>query len=387
MEKSFLALSGLISALGVVLTLGAQSEGATNSVKPLAIEKIHFLIHPLLYRAPYRAREGDDPQAGTRYQRYVDYEKKVSQRWFDAIANMGPTEALVVGAGSCPKDLQDHVEKHLGPRGLVIVEDLINHPEQWNQLSPEAKAGLGQDFMAMYWRYGFAWTSDPLGQSVIARGWAERVKQMFKERNLTFDPKTVKAEGWGESFEGCVANYGRYLSTYLSLTNPIEDDFGMTVPDAPFLLTAKFVERVPLERGVRLYLWKAEDGLLIGFFQKSQAAIGEPSLFAQFPLAGLKLEVRSRMDRPMWPENLPAQKGSAADAMDRLLKKKQMPSWELKRQKEASTIVELNGQLKVPIPSTLIFDASYIFARDTTLADFRAALVNAKLVEEKGTHD
>ena len=387
MENRVVAVAGVGLLLGLVTTSGGQNKAGTNVVDPVRIEKIYFMIHPLLYRAPYRPQEGDDPRAATRYQKYVDYEKKVSQRWFDAIANMGPKEALVVGAGSCPKDLKEHVEKHLGPRGLVIVEDLINHPEQWNQLSPEAKAGLGEDLLAMYWKYGFAWTSHPLGQPVIARGWAERMKQIFKERNLTFDPKTVKAEGWGESFEGCVANYGRHLSTYLGLTHPIEDDFEMTVPDAPFLLTAKFVERVPLERGVRLYIWEAESGGLIGFFQKAQATIGEPSLFAQFPLGGLKVEVRSRMDRPMWPKNLPPEKGSAAEASANLLKKKRMPTWELKRQEEESTIAEVNGQLKVPIPGTLVFDASYIFAKDTTLADFRAALVNAALVEETKTRD
>jgi len=313
--------------------------------------------------------------------------KKISFRWFQAIGNMGPNEAVVVGAPNCPKDLEESVEKHLGPRGLVIKDDLIGHPELWQRLSPEAKADLGRDLLAMYWKHGFAWTSDPLGQPVIARGWAERVKEVFKQRGLTFDPRTVKAEGWGESFEGCVANYGRYMGTYLGLANPIEDNFEMTVPDAPFLLTARFLEKVVLGRNVRLYFWEAQDGRLIALFQNAQAAIGDPVLYAQFPLQGTSLEVRSRMDRPIWPKNLPPARGTAAEASALGLKKKRTPAWELKRQEEGSTATEVNGYLRVPVPTPWVPDVAYIFAEGTPLADFRTLLANAALVEETKDHD
>lgn len=387
MRQKFLVLARLGMVLGLVTLSCVQQKAESSSAEPVVIEKIYFLIHPLLYRAPYAPRDGDDPLAATRYQRYVEYEKKISQRWFEAISNMGPKEALVIGAGSCPRDLREFAEKHLGARGVVIQDNLISQPQLWEQLSQEGKVSLGRDLLAMYWKHGYAWTSDPLGQPVIALGWAERAKQIFKQRGLTFDPKTVKAEGWGESFEGCVINYGRYLGTYLGLANPIEDNFEMTVPDAPFLLTAKLLETVPLKRSVRLYLWKAENGQMVALFQKAQAVIGEPSLFAQFPLTGLKLEVRSRMDRPMWPKNLPPEEGSAAEAMARLLKKKRIPPWELKRQAAGSTSVELNGELKVPIPAPLVSDASYIFVQGSTLADLRAVLANAKLVEESKVQD
>jgi hypothetical protein len=384
MRKKFLAFSGLGVLLALVIVSGIQREPA-SSVKPVVIEKIYFMIHPLLYRAPY-AKAGD-PEGAERYQQYADYEKKVSSRWFQAIANMGPKEALVIGAPNCPKDLEESVEKYLGPRGLVIKDDLISQPELWQRLSPEAKADLGRDLLAMFWKHGFAWTSDPLGQPVIARGWAERVKEAFKQRGLTFDPGTVKAEGWGESFEGCVANYSRYMGSYLGLANPIEDNFEMTVPDAPFLLTARFLERVALGRNVRLYFWEAKDGRLIALFQNAQAAIGDPSLYAQFPLQGMSMEVRSRMDRPMWPKNLPPEKGSAAEAMALRLKKKETPAWELKRQEKGSTIVAVNGHLKVPIPTPWIPDVAYIFARGAALTDFRNVLANARLVEETKNQD
>src|SRR4051812_3607713 len=80
------------SALGLLLTVSMVScnkEKGMDSVKARQVEKIYFMIHPLLYRAPYAAK-GEDPAAAERYQRYADYEKKISSRWFQAIGNMGP---------------------------------------------------------------------------------------------------------------------------------------------------------------------------------------------------------------------------------------------------------------------------------------------------------
>jgi hypothetical protein len=349
----------------------------------LKIEKIYFLIHPLLYRAPAPEPTSEDPGSAERYEQYAEYERKISPRWFDSIAQMGPNEVLVVGAPGCPKDLEEHVTQHLGRRGLVIRDVLTNQADLWERLSPEAKTGLGHDLLAMYWKHGFSWTSDPLTQPIIARGWAERIKETFTRRGLTFDPATVQAEAWGESFEGCVANYARYLGTYLDLAHPIEDNFELTVPDAPFLLTARFLERVPLDHSVRLYLWECPDSRYVALFQKAQASLGEPSLFVKFPLNGMRLEVRSRMDRPMWPRNLAPAPGSAAEAMERRLKKKQTPSWELRRREKGSTILEEDGLLKVPVPAPWVPDIAYIFVEDSSLDEFRSALVQVQFVEER----
>jgi hypothetical protein len=350
----------------VACSFGSFTTVAGQNGKQL-VEKIYFMIHPLLYE-PLAA----DPARAQKVQKYIDYEKQVSKRWYDAIANMRQNEALVVGAPGCPQKLQDFIEEHLGTRGLIIRDNLISQPDLWNELSPEARQGLGHDLLAMYWKHGFEWTSDPLGQPVIARGWAERVKLAFRERGLTFNPATVQAESWGESFEGCVANYGRYLGSYLGLVRPVEDNFEMTVPDAPFLLTARFLERVPLERNVRLYLWEGQDGRLIALFLKLQSTIGEPSLYARVPVGNKRLEVRSRMNRPMWPKA----EGSAQ-------LKEGTPPWEVRRQQKASAITEADGRLKIPIPTPLVLDAAYIFAEGLPFPEFRAMLAKSSLFEER----
>ncbi len=306
---------------------------------PQEIDRIYFMVHPLIYES-----SAHKPEFAAKYQCYIDYEVKIKARWYEKMANMAPNEALVVFMG--PKKLEEDVNNTLGRRGLVVRDVIMQQPGLWDELlGPEAKMGLGRDLLATYWRNSFKWTSDAIDcQGIIARGWAERIKKTYAERNLVFDPETVQTEGWGESFEGCVANYTRHLGTYLGLANPIEINFEMTVPDARFLLTAELLERIPLERSVRLYLWEAEDGRLIGYFHKAFAAIADPPLYAQFPLGDMEIELRTGQDELQWP---------APDSSSE-------PSSE---------------QLKCAVPS------NYIFARGVELDDFRDALTSATFVE------
>ena len=312
-----------------------------------SIEKIYFMVHPLIYESL-----ADEPDVAAKYRCYIEYEKKIKARWYAAIESMPSNEALVMCTG--PKHLEEFVNTHLGPRGLVVRDAIVQQPELSEELlSPEVKMSLGEDLLAMFWRHGFEWDSNLLVRPVIARGWAERIKQTFAQRGLVFDPETVQAEGWGDWFDGCVAGYTQYLGPYLGLANPIEDNFAMTVPDARFLLTAKFLEMVPLERSVRLYLWKAKEGQLIAWFRKATKAIGEPSLYVQFPLGTMDIEVRRALGELLWPIR--------------------------------ETVVEwVDGQLKVPIQDP---GGPYIFAEDTSLNELRRTLVNATFVEGKITKE
>lgn len=381
-QRHFPVWSGLSLLLGLVTASSAPIKEARSSVEPVVIKKIYFMIHPFCYRVPRPAGYPDTPEGRGRWDQYVAYEKETSQRWFQKIAAMGPKDALVVCAArvGCPKDLREFAEAHLGPRA-VVIEDYLDAPgsDLREQLSPKAKMELGEELLAMFWRYGSGWTAQSSYLTVVARGWTARCQQIFQQRGLTFDPKTVRAEGWGESFEGCVANYCRYLGTYFELANSVEDDFGMTVPDAPFLLTAKFLERVPLAHDVRLYLWAAADGQLVALFQNAKATVGAPALYAQFPLRGLNIEIRNKRNSQLWPGNIPPANGSVAEALNR--KGKTFSTWDQRRRENESACVEHDGALKVPIP-ILETDLSYIIAHGTTLTDLRAVLANARIVEE-----
>ncbi len=384
MRKTLLVMPGLW--LGLVVASPGQTRGANDRAEPVVIERIRFLIHPFSYRIPRPSGYDGSPEARARWNQYVAYENATSQKWFQAIAGLGPKEALVICAArvGCPPDLRAHAEKHLGSRAVVIEEYLDQRSDFPDQLSIQAKMEIGEDVVAMYQKYGKEWTPQSLSVPIVARGWVERLHLVFNQRGLTFDPKTVRVDGWGESFEGCVANYARFLGPYLGLTKPIENEYEMTVPDAPFLLTARFLEKIPLERDVHLYLWEVADGQLVALFQKARTTVAEPALFAQFPLAGLKIELRDKTGRQVWPANLPHEKGSVAEAIARYNedRSQKIPDWEKRRRVQDSTSIVVDGELKVPLAVPLDSDVSYIFARGTTIAGLRAVLANAKLVEE-----
>jgi len=305
------------------------------------IERIYILVHPLCY----------EPQSGggefaAKYAEYIEYEKAVKARWYERIALFSAADILVVCGG--PSYFHEDILGKLGRQAMIVCDTIIHDPELWDTLlSSEAKKAIGRDLLAMYWKHQFNWQSDPLGQPIIARGWAERVMRTLQERNMTFDPDTVDAEGWGESFEGCVANYTRFLGTYLGLKKPIEDVFGMTVPDAGFLLRSELIEVVPLTECVRLYIWRAEDGRCIGWYHKALASIGEPSLFARFEVAEMRVEIHSRREI-LWPSR--------------------------------DSIIEwVDGDLKVPVRG-----AHYILARNVNAERFCKILSDAELLEEYG---
>jgi hypothetical protein len=236
----------------------------------------------------------------------------------------------------------------MGDRGIILQENIIAHRDLWDSLlTPDAKIGLGRDLMAMFWRSGFRWNSGPLVQPIIARGWAERIKSELDERGMSYDPASVRAEGWGESFEGCVANYTRYLGRYLGLSNPIEIEFEMTVPDARFLLRADLLERIALSHDVHLFLWKLHDGRLVGWFHRALVDIGDAPLFSRINVGRMRVEVVGKREL-YWPIR-------------------------------DSHVVWDDGNLVVPVE-----EDHYIIARETGKEEFRDALVGAELTEGAG---
>jgi hypothetical protein len=144
-----------------------------------------------------------------------------------------------------------------------------------------------------------------------------------------------------------VANYTRYLGRYLGLTNPIEIEFEMTVPDARFLLDADLLERITLSNDVHLFLWKLSDGRLAGWFHRALVSIGDARLFSRIRVDDMRVEVAGRREL-YWPV-----RDSHVD-------------WE-------------DGDLVVPVE-----EDHYIIARGAGEEEFREALSGAELAEGEG---
>ena len=310
-----------------------------TSSSPRQIERLCVLVHPLCYEP-----HAGEPDFVAKYADYLDYEGIVKQRWLDRISDMGDGDALVI-CGNAPNVLE-HARSVIGDRVFVVTDTVTHQPELWDTLlSDEAKAGLGHDLLAMHWRNGFGWDSNTVGQPIIARGWAERIRRTFEERGLAFDPATLQAEGWGESFEGCVANYTRYLGTYLGLTDPIDVRFDLCVPDARFLFDAELQGVVSMDRAVRCYLWTTGEAQ-IAWFHRAFAEIGDPKLTAWIAVDDMRIEVRDNRQL-LWPG-----RDSAVEMRD--------------------------GELGIPVG-----DRCYVCARNAGPDEFRAAM-SCATVTEKG---
>ena len=70
------------------------------------------------------------------------------------------------------------------------------------------------------------------------------IEGALRSRGFIFDKASVECEGFGESFEGCSMTWKSMLPHYLGLQNPIENNYELSVSDAPVLFNARFVERL-----------------------------------------------------------------------------------------------------------------------------------------------
>jgi len=98
------------------------------------------------------------------------------------------------------------------------------------------------------------------------------------------------------------------LSYYLGMANPFEKDFELSVSGTPFLITAKFIERISLPNNVRLFLWKGEDGRSICIFIRAASRLKDPQLYAYIPIDNYNLdnlELRGPSNEKWYPTYKP----------------------------------------------------------------------------------
>jgi hypothetical protein len=124
---------------------------------------------------------------------------------------------------------------------------------------------------------------------------------MLEERGYSFDPDAVIAEGWGASFDGCVTKYTLNLRRMLGLANVVEIDFGMTVPDARFLLDASWCECLPLGNGLRLFLFTI-GGSTVGLYSLTTSSLADRPAYTKLTGAPDAITVKSKQGIRLWPQ-------------------------------------------------------------------------------------
>lgn len=150
------------------------------------------------------------------------------------------------------------------------------------------------------------------------------------------------------------------LPHYMGLTNPIENDFELSVSGAPFLVTAKFRERISLSGDVRLFLWEGEDEHSIALFHRAKARLKDRQLFVHVPLKGFDLEVRGvAPDAKYWPIT----------------------------SSSPSAVRIYNGHLAAPVMAALRRNEAdaphYLIARGISFEDFRRRLINSEIIQRR----
>ncbi|NQU09766.1 hypothetical protein HQ590_03175 [bacterium] len=193
----------------------ASPEGTSVTLKRLV-----FLIHPLCYA-------GVSPREQDRQRRaYGRRERAVAAKWDHEIGRLGADAFLVMFAQQAADP------QH--PVGL---------------LAQHAGERLGRRFLAITRRGRFD------GASFAE--WTREFQDVIRQRGFRYDAQTVRSEGWGESFDGCVAGFAAFLSGTLRLATPVEVRFALTVPDMPLLVSARLLkrERLPVKQ-VRLFLFE-----------------------------------------------------------------------------------------------------------------------------------
>lgn len=323
------------------------------------ITKLHLLIHPFcyaIYEDTGEAFPSDPPFFDNgRFELYIEYERGLRTRWHDAISTMGPEDALVVlpiGSFKTQDDLERHARQCLGPRCIILPTNPFRPAEASPSNEQDFRMGVADDLLHAFQSRGYEWKLQDMKIAVDYRGQAWQVLAAFRDLGLCFDPATVDAEAWGESFDGCVTKWSNGLGTYLGLQKPVEKEFAMTIPDAPFLLTARFVERVHVSDVVRLFLFEETDSRPLGLFLKTGHHVWDRLLVVRLPADSAGMEVRRKTNERVWP---------AAE----------------------STLPIVDGAVEIPIyGGSYSDDPTYIFGEGIRMAEFRERLMALAIAEK-----
>ena len=283
------------------------------------------------------------------FRTYLEYERKVLAKWNEAISRLGSNEALVllpIGSSKSQRALEERAQNVLGARCVVVRATPSASGEFLPGVDNAFKAGVADDLMAAFQTRGYEWPAQDMKVAVFSRAYAREIESALREQGLAFDPETVRTEAWGESFEGCVTKWSNGIGAYLYLSNPIEKNFEMTVPDAPFILRSRFVECVPLANDVRLFLFEGREGHPIGLFLKASHRVWDRPFFVHLPADPQVFEVKKKMGKTIWP------------------------------------VEEAEGIVKVPVYGGSYSDEpTYIFGNRISLSAFRERLVEAVISE------
>jgi len=309
----------------------------TETTESVEIDKIYFLIHPTCWEHQVHAHTDEQFRAyledyiknggnASNWFTALNWERAVNKKQMQLISRFKPNEAMIIyPIGDSPPmlGLIEHAEECLGKRCVVLKRSGFVEPKVLHDMDEPIRHFLedeqmeGRDeFMAAFpdrWRddaiaeirqmcqiSGYDWNPGALKVVLGNRTWADEIAEEFAERNLTYDPQTVEAEAFGEGFEQCAMTWKALIPGYLGWTNPIENDFNLSVSGGQFLFDAELKDRSDLGDGIRLFIWERSHGIPVALYQQPAPQFAARQLHAYVPLDGVFLEAWS-LSKKAWP--------------------------------------------------------------------------------------
>ena len=359
-EPVTVALAAANSNDGLSDSKTAEVRGR-STVKRL--DKIYFLVHGFCYAE--MMRKMDAREITPLLEQYLDREKGCAEKWRSRLRALSPTEGLAVfpfsGAPDGPAAaFLDLAVSNLGDRCFIVTGATDRAPKT-NGI-PRAQATSAEDEATNLWN------KEERDMALHSQACSRQFNNMLADRGYAFDPATVAGEAWGASFDGCVTKYTVTLRRMLKLDKNIDINFGLTVPDAAFLLKAADVECVPMDHGVRLFLFKI-DRQFVALYTFTTHVVGDRAAWMTLRCDPKQMTVKSKQGIRLWPQpeayvlqNVPP---DSAEPPQQVVKFQ-------------------DGQLYVPVNAGFVYRLAkapaYVFAPPGMSYDeFRAILTSAAL--------
>lgn len=269
------------------------------------LNKLHFMIHGFCYACQNPEPALSRPDA--RVHPYLAREKKCAGSWRARLKELADDEALAIipaGREGPAEDFHNEALSIIGDRCFMLDCADCLEQEFWTGGNIDFRAGLLDELAKAFSRQQFSWNKEELHTALHCSACSRSFKAMLTQRGYSYDPALVHAEGWGASFDGCVTKYTLNLRRMLGLSNVIGINFGMTVPDASFLLDAALADCVLLDNGLRLFILEVEKQV-VGLYTFTSHSLADQPAFARLKLAAETTVVRSKQGIRLWPEPEP----------------------------------------------------------------------------------
>lgn len=232
------------------------------------LSRLFLFIHPMPRRASVRNL-------------YLD-------KWKQLIRAEAPKEENAIGifsnSPSRMAELTRFAREHFGPRCVVDAED--NAPETKLLICDDldrtsSKRGRGRHT---------EWIPYEMMASRCARRMSEGLRKALLAAGYGLDPHQLEVISCGQQWGGCATMYSMFISRYLGVTKTpnIRADLS---PDAGWPVTAKFVERISMDRHVYLFLFETAEGRPMAQFLDSLRGVWEPPHVARATIAPDRIQL------------------------------------------------------------------------------------------------